>query len=38
MILLRSKKEVGALEKKLDKLGLLYTVYGHWLIRLRKEV
>jgi len=38
MILLKLEKEVGALEKKLDKLGLFYTVYGQWLIRLRKEV
>jgi len=38
MIVSKFKKEVGAVEKKLDKLGLLYTVYGQWLIRLRKEV
>jgi hypothetical protein len=35
--LLNQKKEVVGSNKKLDKLGLLYTVYGEWLFKLRKE-
>jgi len=29
---------VVGFKKKLDKLGILYTVYGEWLFNLRKEV
>ena len=34
------KKEVVGFKrfkKKLDKLSILYTVYGEWLFKLRKE-
>jgi len=37
MRLLNSKKEVVGHKKKLDKLGTLYTVYGEWLFKPRKE-
>jgi hypothetical protein len=36
-MLSKSEKEVVGLKKKLDKLGILYTVYGEWLFNLRKE-
>jgi hypothetical protein len=38
MMLFTSEKEVVGFKKKLDKLGILYTVYRERLFKLRKEV
>ena len=34
---LRLEGRDGRKQKRLDKLGILYTVYGEWLFKLRKE-
>jgi hypothetical protein len=36
-MLFKAEKGGGRSKKKLDKLGILYTVYGEWLFNLRKE-